>query len=276
MIELLVAMAVLALVSVVFVQILSGVQSGSRDSSRRVDAATQAAFVFEMIARDLSAIPPRADVPIFLDNPPNGESMRFLSGVEGIGGSRRLSVVSYKVDADPDAFAKPPGKPVLQRAALAQDWNAAGFVGEKGALASPEAISVADWPVTPASADYDVLGEGVFRMGLCYHLREADVGLPAGSVVAQPPLDTNGNPDRSKIGAITVALAILDLRSLALLTSAQLEQMASVFPVPTNGVLPKAAWQPIAENPGSFPGIPLSAAQGVRIYQQTFPLPNPL
>ena len=292
LLEVLIATALLALVSMMLVQIMNGLRGGAAMSEKRVDATAQAQLVFDVLARDLEAMPVRADIPSVMQNvATNAVTLNFVSLIQSpnksgiLSGSRKLSSVAYRVAPDAFILSTSVGKPTLQRAALGQDWNTVGLWGIKGTLSSSTfsgtPITTADWPssATAVASDYDTLSEAVLRMGLNWQLREASGSNARGALLASPPVDSAGNPDLTKVGSLTVTLVLIDLSSRKLAKVSQLEDIASKFSAPVNNQSAYSMWQPIAESlvtDTSLASIPLPVRQNVRVFQRTFLIPPAL
>lgn len=291
LIELLVAMAVLALVAVLLTGILTTTNRVAVLSNQSVDAAAQARLAFDRLAIDLAEIITAQNADIRVANSGGGDQLRFLAYVPSIGitaaASRGLSVISYAMAAHPDNN----GRRCLLRGGKPIAWSDRNILGQTP-TGVPRGFADSEFPagLTPGSTDMQVLSPGVIQMAIAFQLRPdaGTVTLQDGTTVSadggfvySPPVMTvtsstgssTEHVDVSRIAGLLVGVVALDLRSLNLLDPGQVSALAAAFPVPANGVLPLARWVPIAENPDAMPTtIPLTARQGVRVFQRYFPL----
>lgn len=265
-VELLVVLAILSSLCVLLVKLTGQTQGLVGSSVRRMDSDGQAQQSFARLSQDLAGVPDRIELPWSIPSDLEGPaSMRFLSTVSSENGTRKLSAISYRIA--PESAS---GSPVscgflsLQRASRGIDWGQ-WVMGNK---ADGTGVTFADLPDLQdvRDSDYDVLATGVIRLAVTCQLRGT------GEIKAVVPLTTAGNPDLSRVAGLIVTLAVLDSRNLRLLTPAQVESIATVFPSPVDGVLPAAVWNGLANHAESFSGIPGITAQSIRVYQRYFPL----
>lgn len=263
------SLSLLAILAFVLLEILDGVQRGERTSTARIDAADQAAFVFDRFASDLSALPARIDAPLVFRTSPKTE-LRLAASVKGFGSDRRFSVISYSllpsiVDED---------RIVLQRSATALAWNAAGLLGVNDEGNRP---LLNPWPsgLKPGDDDYEVLGEGIIHMIFGFKLREKVESQPRGSVIYSPPLRSDGGVDLSKIAGLEMNLLVLDVKTIRNLTPAQVDSIRAQFPTPPPGNSAFVQWRSIADDPERFQTEAPLAARNLRVFARSFDLPNP-
>ena len=287
LLELLVAIAILALIGVVLSQIIGATGKTTRISNRAIDAASQARIAFDRIGRDLTNLVRRQD-SVFVSSPAGSNLLLFLSLVNapGLPGSsvsdnRGISIVAYRIAPD----ATNANRLCLLRGARAINWNDTGFFG-LGSDGLPTAIPAAQ---QPATTDFDVLAPGIIRLVVGYQLYpdnqpaaladNTTIPNALGQVVYSPPLraDTGAGKfvDLSRISAIIIGMVAIDLESLKFLSAADVTNFAGIFPDPVSDELPCQKWNPLAESAASNPAIsaiPLPARQGVRVFQRFFPI----
>ena len=287
LLELLVAMAVLALIGVVLSQIIGATGKTTRISNRAIDAASQARVAFDRLGRDFTNLVKRTD-SVFVSSSTSPDLMLFLSLVNAasLPGSnasdnRGISVVAYRIASD----IANADRLCLLRGARAINWNDTGIFG-LGSDGLPTGIPAAQ---QPAATDFDVLAPGIIRLVVGYQLYpdnqpatlvdNTTVPRAVGQVVYSPPLraDTGTGKfvDLSRISAIVIGMVAIDLESLKLLSGADVTKFAGIFPAPVTDELPCQKWSPLAESSASNPAlssIPLPARQGVRVFQRFFPI----
>ena len=159
LLELLVAIAVMALIGVVLSQIIGATGKTTRISNRAIDAASQARIAFDRIGRDFTNLVKRAD-SVFASSTAGPDLMLFLSLVNaaGLPGStvsdnRGISIVAYRIAPD----ATNANRLCLLPGARAINWNHTGLFG-LGSDGLPTAVPAAPaawaWPrrhpVSPA------------------------------------------------------------------------------------------------------------------------------
>jgi len=298
LVELLVAVTVLALLGAVVVQMMGTTSRTVRLSNQIVDTASQARLVFDCLGTDLAALIKRPDVPFEALNATSGTAnlLRFVSNVPSASpgltsiANRNASIVTYQVAPHADNAARP----CLIRAGKAIAWSNSGYFGLDPSSGLPITFSSASFPATllPQTADFDILAPGVIRVIVGFQLypdnqtatlqNGTNIPNARGQVVYSPPVRLavpygGGAPtpqiDLSRISALVVGLVVMDLDSLRLLNADQVNALAAAFPVPTQNPLPLpvAAWGPTATKPTNLPSsVPLAARQSLRVFQRFY------
>jgi prepilin-type N-terminal cleavage/methylation domain-containing protein len=270
LVELLVAMAVLALLIGIVAQVVLLTSQAIAINSKKLDAAGQARFFFDRLASDLAARPIRTDLGGTVFNKVAGnDDFQFYSQVPAYGATtatRQISLVSYRVAASTTPSATPIQ---LQRGVLGTSWtaNAANmvyFVPPTPLTGSP---AIPNLNSATYDSDYDILADGAFRMEFCYLLN-------TGKLVS------TATAPYSNVSGIVVAIAVLDAQSRKLLgdpassagMNAQISAMSNLSNTlhdSQDGNDPLSVWT--ADFTSSFgSGYPKPAIQNIRFYQRTF------
>lgn len=302
--EILVAMAVLAILGLLIAQMVNATALTTRLSARPIDAASQARAALERIGLDLGTMNRRTDIDAVAGNPAveeaNNEarnSLFFLSMIPSQGlpipETRGASLIAFRVAPHPDNS----GRLCFQRAAKPLSWDAPSAWGNKNFMGLktnglPVQLRSSDgsFPsvLIPSASDFDVLAPGVIRIAVGFQLYPDNLPvtlldgktIPAarGQIVYSAPRreDTGAENyvDLNRIAAIVVGVVVIDLESLRLLNEQQVLNLANHFPSlegETDSRPPVAAWQTAAES-ASAAGIPKQAAQGVRVFQRFYPV----
>lgn len=290
LIEILVGVAILAVLGLLIVQIIAATSSASRMSNAGIDAAAQARLAFDRMGIDLAAMVRRPDIDFqstssFGAAPPYG--LLFVSGVVSAGlsgtNNRGYSLVGYQVNGTADTPT-----PCLLRGAVPISWQGTNAVSLTGYQTNGLPVSLANIGVSLNPGDFDVLAPSVIRVVVGYQLYPSgdSVSLSDGSslqalgqVVYSPPvrLDSDENissaVDLSRVSSLVIGVVAIDPDAVKRLKASEVSALAASFPVPSAGQYPVAVWSPIAENVGGLPsGVPLFARQSVRVFQRAFPI----
>jgi len=290
LVELLAALAIFLILGLAIMQITTAVNRVTNFSNRAIDATSQSRLAFDRIGLDMSALVKRTDVDFIAQNVSSGTSnLLCISSVTSAGlstNNRGISVVSYEIAPHADNQ----GRPCLLRAGKPISSGTAGFFGlqSNGLPVQLTDTSVASF--VPSITDFDVLAPGVIRLVIGFQLYPDNksvklvsgttVAKSQGQVVYSPPIKSltpsgGGNAvnyiDLSRVSSIVVGLATIDLKSLQLLNSTQVSDLAKTFTLPADGSLPVATWAPIANKAYSMPSsIPLPARQAVHVFERSF------
>lgn len=240
LIELLVATAVLALISVVLAQMLSATSQTWITGQAKVNNFTKGRAMMDLLTRDLQGGVYRRDLPAF----PN-QTVAFFTERPGFGGNasltRNLSWVQYDLG--------PSTNTVLQRADLAQAWNATGTpaFGESNAPTGAVARDTAP----------GIVG---FQIQFVY----ADGSMSTTYVATNRPK------------AVSVGIAVVDDKTLELLALnsediAALRKGFSSHASGTNSV--KSDWEKYLRSDLDWSAYPKSLASGLKIFERYVSLP---
>jgi len=249
LLEILIAITVLVLVLVMLVQMTGAVSSVVNRGNGQLDAVSQARFAFDHIGIDIEKAARRPDVADAFSKLPGNDEIKFYSAVSGYSGDRSVSLVHYRVN---------PTSHQLERGVWGTLWNASAST-QNMPLVFGTATTL---PSLPNSSDYEVLGQGIFRMEFYWVLKPSGV-LTTGSY----------SLGSSNVAALTVRLAVVDVKSLKLLTQNALSVLVApdTFSDLTmqDATPPGATWT-INVDSLVQKGIPRSVAQSVRVFERTY------
>lgn len=284
--ELLVAVAILAILVILIAQL---VQSGSSVISRsrgHLSADSQAREVFSRISRDL------AGMPVSIDHAPvvsvKNDKMFFYSESPGFttlsaDQASTLSLVGYRVNTNAQ----------MERLGSGLGWTgtnapifmsyATNTLATNSAPINGSTLSGAWGSVLGSgstyegtSSDYHLIADGVFRVAFTFRKSDGSYVLPY-TLLNSSSIDASKGA-LSEVTSVIVTLAVLDADSRKI--ASDVSGLAAALPDPTqvkldSGELPAETWQKVVQNAGSFAnsaGIPVAAANKVKIYQRSFPL----
>lgn len=305
LLELLVAVALLAVVGLLIAQIVSATMSASRLSNQGVDAAAQARLAFDRIGMDLAAAIVRSDTD-FQASATNATNLLTVlasvasadpAGAPSDFSNRMISLVSYRVALHPDNG----NRPCLARAGRAAGWGERGFMGIPAsatntdfsfAASDPAQFSSAGFPLVPAAGEFDIVAPAVIHALIGFQLRPdgrpamlengVAIARAAGQIVYSPPLRDSSRIDPSRIAALVVGLVVVDpekLRAPEFGDPSVLAALAGAFDLSASDLddasapLPVAKWMKKTGDLASLPAsVPPPLRQSVRLYQRFFPI----
>jgi len=266
LVELLVTMAVFALLIVAVAQLVSSASVVTKLSQKHMDADSQARLVFDRMAGDIAKIVKRPDVDYYFQKKSGNDAMFFYSEAPAF-----FRTLNAATDADSVGLIGYRINPAFQLERLGKQLSWTGSAAESlpGSMvfsSVPADGSRLDevWGQTLADgstdSDYHVLSESVCRMEICFQKTNGEyVG---------PSLTRSLNG----YSAIVVALVILDPQSQQITTPSA---VAAAFDDPTNDdlsgnspMLIAGKWN--AKLEAGLSGIPPAAASQIRIYQRHF------
>jgi type II secretory pathway pseudopilin PulG len=266
LVELLVAIAVLALLLTALAQILAFVSGSWLVGRQNSDNMTKGRATLDLIARDLANGVFRPDLPAFVDQNGNPSSASvnysfpdyaFYTG-RLTSGTRALSMVDYYQSTNSTSS-------VLERGALPLEYtNAAPF--ETTALPFGATSLSGLSQLVAASSDYQQVATGVvaFRFFFFHAL---------GNYYSLNYIDNATN----RANAVGCTIAVLDASSQQML--AQQGKLSSLinsgaFAVPSNPTYGfKYTWEQNLNAPGFFNGYPKKVATGLKVFERVTFLP---
>lgn len=262
LLEMLVAVAVLAVVVVLFVQMLSMVMKTWNAGRAQADNFTQARIALDVMSRDLEAISRNADLPAFyVDGLPqlafHTKQQSLVTATEN--GNRPLSRIMYSV-------TNVAGTSLLRRSA--KGFNFGEEVG----------FAPTNWSVATNGASFDSdIGPGVLL------LRHQFIGSNGLNIL---PSDVNPGWTNlattngvGNLRSVVISLAVIDRDHLKLLQDAgKLAQLQSNFGTNNPGPLLSYAstWQAQlddAARPLLAGGVPAVVLRGLKVFERTVLLP---
>jgi len=242
LLEMLVAMAVLALLAVIIAQMISSSSDVISRSRKDLDSAGQARMILDRFGMDMASRIARDDLPDNFSKADGNDSIEFYGEVPSYQEGRKVARIGYRVQEDQAGREYQ-----VERGVSGFDWSGAAGL-EMGAATFQ----------SPLDSDYEVLADAVFRMEFCY-LRKSDGAL------------TNVRPARkSDIAAVVVAVAILDAKSRNLVTTGELKQLADALPDNVEESDPLTTWQKALLQPSFGGGVSLKAIQSIDVYQRSY------
>lgn len=261
LVEIMVAISVLALVVVMLAQITGAMTFTINRGSGQLDAVSQARFAFDRMGIDIERAPRRSDLGDAFVKQDGNDEIRFYGAITGYSGNRTVSVVDYRIN---------PTSHQLERGVWGTLWNATDPAAENN---QPLVFGTSTPPVIPNASDYEVIGPGIFRMEF-YWLLKSSGGLTTDK-------RSLGSTD---VAALVVRLAVVDGKSLNLLNNNSLNFLVSANAFPditmsgtssSNPMQPGAPWTtspswPVTIDALTRGGLPRTAAQAVRIFERTF------
>lgn len=294
LIELLLSMAVLAILAVLILHIINAASGTIRFSNRSIDAAAQARLAFDRIGADLAGRV-ADDQTDFVAGNTGPNFLQFLSEVTSAGAAsnRGASLVTYQLAAHPDN-----GDRVgLLRSGKAVDWATRRMRG-LDASGLPVTFGGASFPsslLPSGAADFDLLSGAIVRAVVGFQLYPDNLpvelqdgtqipnargqivySLPIRVVVSSDGTKTARVANLRRVAAMVVGLVAIDLESVKQLDVSQSKALSDAFSgVPAMNQMPVSKWMADTQDMTGLPAvIPLPVRQAVRVYQRTFLL-NP-
>jgi prepilin-type N-terminal cleavage/methylation domain-containing protein len=308
LIELLVGMSVL-LVMMAFLASMMGSATRLTDkTSRNIDASSEAKQILDRIGQDIAGMVNRTDIDQYFLSSPGNDQMFVYSQTPGyfdnsIGTSqqRSLSLIGYRISSS----ANPSLAPALERVAQGLTWSGAdnfpflvfpprtsvtqSLAASSGTIPLQWASTVNDPDTTPSF--WHTVGSQVFRLEICYQLRDGTFTFTPPTPSAPPAASTSTSfPPAPVPGSINdttglvVAIAVLDNKSRQIVPAARWKTLIAALPDLTQNDLNatpvrlmESSWN-AAINQSTFAaaaGIPSEAAAQVRIYQRFYALGAP-
>jgi prepilin-type N-terminal cleavage/methylation domain-containing protein len=275
LIEILVAITVLALLSIMLAQIVSMAIQGTNASLRKADSIGQIRLVLDRFGNDWDNRLRRTDAPFTVlkneDTVGNNDSVSFYSTVNGFSGSGsttsstsmrpQLSQVDYVMDSGTSGS---PTMPSLKRGALNTLWTSSST----GNLLQLGSNSLSLISFAPYDYHYQTLSDDLCRFKVCFLLKST------GKIVANQPANSQD------IGAVVVSIASMDhatrTKLAASMTATQYLNLFSptaspaIFVDPADGTTTTPADQWNANLQTYASSLPTLVRQNVRVSQRTY------
>jgi prepilin-type N-terminal cleavage/methylation domain-containing protein len=283
--ELLVAVSVLALLTLVVARLFDAVSSAATRSTKHMEADAEARPVLDRLAIDISQIVKRTDIDYYFKSPaspqtvsgstPGNDQLAFFSQVGGYypstGSQSPISLVAYRINSD--SSAQPFNK--LERLGKGLLWNGVSPSSTPVSFLPLQISSM--WPAATNSTpdpqgDYEIIGPTIFRFEYYYLLKNGSFSdTPWNAAAGHSSI--NGLQD---VAAIIVAVASIDKKSSDLISITQLTALAVDMADYTTGLQPGdllTQWQSAIDGSTVTPPIPRVALSAVRVYERYFYLP---
>lgn len=295
LLEILVAVAVLALLIALIAQMTSGQMNTTSLSNKRLDADSQARVVFDRMAGDFAGILNRPDADFYLqrNSEGNNDAFYFYSDAPAFSSGapedrNPVSLIGYRLNATNG----------LERLSRGLTWSNIPFLTYTNSPVTTDMLPIQQTTLLESfkedlgpSTNATVIGEGIFRFEVGFLLKPYvksdgtsapayfsvqpfNERLPSASPAGPGHKSLNGI-GLSDVQAVVVTLAILDDQSrkvLGIPPTASLEGMASKLPDMGGGAPVAPVWQSVLTNDITTLGVPPKAGSQVRIYQRIFPL----
>ena len=308
LVELLVGMAVLLILMALLASVMGAATRLTDTTNRSIDASSEADQVLDRIGQDMAGMVNRSDTDQYFVNSPANDQMFVYSQTPGYFDNSTttsqqspLSLIGYRISPS----ANPSLAPALERVAQGLTWSGADnfpflvFPPRTSVTQSLTATSgtiplqwggiVKDTDTTPSF--WHTVGSQIFRLEICYELRDGTFTLTPPTPSAPPPASTvMSSPLAPVPGSITdttglvLAIAVLDNKSRQFVPSASWKTLIAALPDVTQSDLSatpvrlmESSWKAKINQStfASAAGIPPEAAAQVRIYQRFYALGAP-
>jgi prepilin-type N-terminal cleavage/methylation domain-containing protein len=269
--EMLISVAILALLVVFVSHIFSAAASVTTTGQKHVDSDLQARQLFNRMAVDFAQMIKRSDVDSYLkglDPETGNDRIAFFSQVPGYypstGPKSPTSLVAYRINAvsNSASFNK------MERMGKGLLWNGASAT-DKPLIFGPTPTLINNWPSATSGdptdpnyqdADYELIGPQIFRLEYFYFLKD-------GTVAVAPSSD-----GIMGVASISMCIAVVDPKSKVLLSNSQLSTLAGKMNDFSTSMKPGDLvwqWQASVDNTTDMPRTAISA---IRFYQRAFHL----
>jgi len=267
--EMLVAMAVSALLIVLFARMVNSAATATSISNKRMDVNSEIRPLFNRIAVDLSQMIKRNDVSYYVkissNAEPGNDLLSFFSLVDGFypnssstaeAKQPQTSIVSYRINTN------------YQFERMAKSLPFAGQSTQTPLVFGSTYTLVTEWPTaissTSSDTDYAIAGTDVFRFEYYYLLKTT-------GATSDSPWTSMSQVKMTDVAAIAIAMATIDPKSRKLLSSTDLATLSLAMndytsSMGTTGLL--VQWQSAL----SASSLPRPGLNGIRLYQRIFPL----
>jgi len=262
LIELLVAAATMGLLVALLGSVMSSGTTLLNSSKNALNANAQMRFVLDRIQSDFRHAVWREDTdPYFLPSAcfstvSGNDSIVFPANVRGYAGDRPLSAIGYRISGPAVVNGKPSAS--LQRGVTGSFWEASAGAQVKFGYEASTTLDRS--PLVVAPADYEDLGDLIFRMEISF------VEKSTGHIRSAPPA-------LKDLQGVIVTLAALDRAAVQRLSStAELAALVALFSDTDEAATapPLAQWQKTLESPGSFSKNTASLLSHVKLLSRQF------
>lgn len=260
LVEMLVAVAILAMLVVLVAQMVGSVASGTASSGKRISADDEARLVFDRMAGDFSGMVTRPEVNPLWSNITGNDEFYFYSQAPAsftnmsstVNSNSQIALIGYRVTTNG-----------LERLGKGLGWDELLFTNGS--------ISISSATV----ANYSSIAPSVFRLEYVLLMKPGGTNNNGTTNGANTHAPTN-NPGQSMkdVAGVVVALGILDMTSRKIVTPEKLTSLQNdptTFPDNTVDGIPTGVW---ITNSRTLPAssLPIAARAQIRVYQRYFPL----
>ena len=242
LLEILVAMCILALLVLFVGQIIDLTGQSISINSKKLDADQQVRMALDMIGTDIGSRLKRSDVSHGCTKKEGNDTLAWYSEVDNYEGARRVTAVGYRIRGN-DAPAGQAHQ--LQRGVKGTEWE-----GDQGVLFSQAFPTISD-------PDYEVLSDSILRMEFAYMKTDGSFSNTA-------------KPDLSDITAIVVAVAVLDPTSRKQVDESELTALVNALPDASDGEDPLTGWNKAMASSSFTSRFPVPVVQSLRLAQRYF------
>jgi Tfp pilus assembly protein PilV len=293
--EMLISVVLLAFVVLFVSRLVNNAATITTVGNKRMDADSQGRQLLDRMAVDFDQMLKRTDISYYIKAGSTGtamtgnDRMAFFSAIPGhlastqSGWQSNIALVAYRVNADATSSSynkvERMGKGLNLNGAYSGAITPLVFLDN---AASPTTTITSIWPAATSAttpdpqSDYEVIGPQVFRLEYYFLLTpDPATGLPRGFSTGSQWTNTNTFLVKD-VAAIVVAIAAIDPRSRAMLTTSNMEKLAgtngqtSPLVDYTAGMVPGqllSTWQTALDG---TTGIPRAAISSVRLYERYF------
>ncbi|MDR1191248.1 MAG: prepilin-type N-terminal cleavage/methylation domain-containing protein [Verrucomicrobiales bacterium] len=289
LVEVLVAETVFLVLLIVVMQLVFGTTKITQHQKQQIDAMTEARQALDRMKLDWTSRVRRGDVVAVFEKRSGNDEFRLLSQVFSYDNSdnsearKSLAAVSYRIN-DGAVSTKP--EQVLLRGALGYIWQS-NTPDDPKLLKFP--FSMPKFDTDTAINNYEVMGQNVFRMEICF-LRKVSTTAESPYTVelndvreSNPVVPYTGdnidalNLTSDRLLGVVVCVAVIGEQGKKILGDdpsalAELaEQLEDVTAADMNNRIdPLAKWTEAIEQPDFASGVPRPVVASIRVYQRVF------
>lgn len=308
LLELLVTVVVLAILMAVLASVTGTASHLTDSTNRNIDCSTEAEQVLDRIGEDVVGIINRPDVDQYYVNSIGNDQIFFYCQTPGYFSNTTtatqqspISLIGFRIGTTASASSVPS----LERAAQGLTWSSSpgspflvfptrtsatqSMTATAGTIPSLWGSLVNDPDTAPSF--WHTFGSQVFRLEICYQLRDGTFTLtppspsspPAASTGTSPPLPPVPGSVNDTTGLV-VAIALLDTKSRQIMPATSWASLIAALPDPSQADLNAtpvrlmdSSWKAKINQSAfaSMAGIPPEVAAQIRVYQRFYALEAP-
>lgn len=308
LIELLVGIVVLLILLALIASMMGTATRLTDTTNRNIDAGSEAEQVLDRIGQDLAGMVIRPDIDQYFINSSGNDQMFVYSQTPGYFDSATatsqqspVSLIGYRISTS----ANPALAPALERVSQGLTWSGTdnfpflvfpsrtsvtqSLTATSGTIPLQWAGIVNDPDTTPSF--WHAVGSQVFRLEVCYQLRDGTFTLTPPTPSAPPPASTGTSSPLAPVAGsindttgLVVAIAVLDNKSRQVVPAASWKTLIAALPDITQSNLSatpvqlmESSWKAKLNQPSfaATAGLPISIAGQVRVFQRYYSLNPP-